>query len=160
MARLTTLLASALAAAALALSGCTSAATNSGSTSTGRASVIPTTTPDKPATSPSPAPSMSPDLGTKEASGDVTLGAILVDPKLGALSAEVTITNHSSKRSNYIVDLSITDADGKTTLGASMVSAPGVKPGQTAKRTAQFGTTQKLPADATITIVGVARLVV
>jgi 5-hydroxyisourate hydrolase-like protein (transthyretin family) len=92
------------------------------------------------------------------AKGDVKLGAIRVDAKLGTPSAEVTITNHSSKTSNYIVDLSITSTDGKTQIDAAMVSAQGLAPGQTTTRSAHFKTTQKLPAGATLTIVGVARL--
>jgi len=97
-------------------------------------------------------------LGANNATGDVKLGAVKVDSKLGTPSAVVTITNHSSKRSNYIVDLSITSPDGKTAIDAAMVSAQGVDPGQTTTRAAHFKTTLRLPAGAKLTIVGVARL--
>ena len=73
--------------------------------------------------------------------------------------AAVTITNHSSKRSNYIVDLGIMTSDGQTNFAATMVSAEGLKAGQTVTRAAHFTTTQELPADAKLTVVGVARLV-
>jgi hypothetical protein len=98
-------------------------------------------------------------VGAKDASRDVKLSAIRVDAKLGTPWAEVTLTNNTTKRSNYIVDLRITAPGGGTELDAAMVSAPGLAPGRTIKRTAQFKTTQKLPKGAKLTIVGVARLV-
>jgi len=105
-----------------------------------------------------PAPT-SQGLASRTAAGDVELGPIRIDAKLGTPSAEVTITNHSSKRSNYVVDLSIVSAGGKTQLDAAMVSTQGLAPGKSTKIPAKFKTTQKLPTGATLTVVGVARLV-
>lgn len=146
------------AAVALALSACTSAATggstvaqNGNPASTQMAA--PTTTQKVAQT-----PSAPPDFGTKEALADVKLGTLRLDAKLGTPSAEVAITNHSSKRSNYIVDLDLMSADGKTRLDAAMVSAVGLAPGETTRLTGQFMTTQKLPKGAKVSIVGIARL--
>ena len=148
----------AVAAAALALSACTSGSTNESASAasgsqTGTQEATPPSTEDA-----APTQSASPDFGTKEALEDVKLGAITVDAKKGTPSAEVTIKNNSSKRSNYIIDLSITTPDGKTQLDATVVSAEGVEPGKTANATAQFGTTQELPKDAKLNIVGVSRI--
>jgi uncharacterized protein YceK len=176
-----TRLAVSIAVAGLALSGCTSATTNAAATAgakvgtpTAKAqkatpgslarqatpgSLAKKATPGSLAKKTTPASKASQESGSPAAVGDVKLGAIRVDAKLGTPSASVTITNHSSKLSNYIVDLSITLANGKTQLDTAMVSAPRVSPGQTVKRAAQFRTTQKLPTGAKLTIVGVARLV-
>ena len=148
----------AVATAALALSACTSETANdsaptvSGNQS-GTQEASPPSTQDA-----APTQSAPPDVGTEEALEDVKLGAIRVDAKKGTPSAEVTIKNNSSKRSNYIVDLSLTTPDGKTQLDATVVSAEGVEPGKTAKKTAQFGTTQEIPEDAKLTVVGVSRI--
>ena len=149
----------AVATAALALSACTSAPTNSAPTRT--AGGTPTSTQGGNPTSTQESAgiqSATPGADSKEAWGDVKLGAITADATLESPMATVTITNHATKRSNYIVDLIITTADGQTKLDATMVSAEGLNPGQTVKREAQFMTTQKLPTDAKLTIVGVARL--
>ena len=87
------------------------------------------------------------------------LGEIRADAELGTPSAEVTITNHSSELSNYIVDVNLMSADGKTRLDAAMVSAEALAPGQAIKLTARFMTTQKLPTGARLTVAGIARLV-
>lgn len=184
MSRMPTRLVVAVAIAAVALAGCTSTTstselvtspngtpastangtTSSGTTSTSGATVGSTPTAGstrgvptgKQTTVPTPIVSQ---VGTvKAAFADVKLGAISVDPKLNTPTAMITITNHSSTRSNYIVDLSIMSANGKVQLDASMVAAPGLAPGHTAKRKAKFMTTTKLPAGAKLTIVGVARL--
>lgn len=165
----------AVAAAALALSACTSESTGGKPTSTqgggnggaqastltgsggegqaGTQSATPSSTQKA-----APAPAASPDVGTREALGDVKLGALSVDAKSGSPTATVTITNNSSKRSNYVIDLTITTADGNNTLDATIVSAEALEPGKTAKKAAQFRTTQKLPKDAKLTIMGIARL--
>ena len=150
----------AVAAAALALSGCTSESTDGGSAAPS-SGASPTDTQGPSASTGQPSAviqSPSPGVDSKEAWGDVKLGAITLDAKSGSPTADVTITNNSSKRSNYIVDLSITSADGETTLDSTIVSAEGVDPGKSAKKAAQFGTTEKLPKNAKLAIVGVARL--
>jgi hypothetical protein len=157
-----------LAAAALALSACSSTGTKGGSvgaqngtlTGTQKATGAPSASPgvDSKAAKTLPAPSAPAGVDSNAAWGDIKLGAIRIDAKHGTTSAEVTITNHSSKRSNYIVDLGIMSAGGKTRLDAAMVSAPGLAPGQTTMRTAHFMTIQKLATGATLTLVGVARL--
>lgn len=149
-----------LGAVAIALSACTSETTQSGPTSAQGATPAsvqggtPTGTQEGVVT-----PGASPPAESKEAWGDVKLGAITVDAKRGSPTAKVTITNHSTKLSNYVVDLSITTPDGKTNIDATIVSAEGLKPGDAVKLQAQFTTTQELPKDAKLTIVGVARLV-
>src|SRR5450631_2623160 len=87
------------AAGGLALTSCSSTGTSAGG---GVSHTNGTTTSAQKA---APAPSSTPGLAAKNATGDVKFGAIRVDAKLGKPSIQVTITNHSSKRSNYIVDM-------------------------------------------------------
>lgn len=143
-------------ATALALSSCSSTGTKT--ETTGVQSGTPTATQTTVTQRVAPAQKASPGVDSKAAFGDVKLGAIRVDAKLGTPSANVTITNHSSKRSNYIVDLSITDGASKISVDAAMVSAPGLAPGQSVTRVAHFKTTQKLPTGASLKVVGIARL--
>ena len=155
------------AAVSVALAGCTSDGTkstavgelNGTSISTQMATPTSAQKPQSPSVPPDVGmKSVTPDVGMKEALGDVELGPIRVDGKLGTPSAEVTITNQSGKRSNYIIDLGITGADGITNIDSAMVSAQGLAPGQTAKRSVTFRPGQILPEGAKLIIVGVARL--
>ncbi len=150
----------AIAAATLAVSACTSTSTKGGPASTknaGPTSSHKTTPTSAPKTT--PAPSVSQKPVSKEAWGDVKVSAIRVDAKLKMPVADVTITNHSSKSSNYIVGLSITAADGKTPLETAVVHTQSLAPGHAVDLAAHFRTTQQLPAGAKLTIVDVARLV-
>jgi PBP1b-binding outer membrane lipoprotein LpoB len=153
-------LAVAVAGVALVLSACTSSGKTGGPTSTSNGtpasthSQTPTSTPKT-----TPATSVSQKPVAKEALGDVKLGAIRVDAKLKTPMADITITNHSAKSSNYIVDVSITSADGKTQIDNAVVHTQSLAPGHTADLAAHFRTNQKLPSGAKITIVGLARLV-
>ena len=155
--------------AVVALSACSSTGTKGGSvgtqngtlTSTPKATAAPNASlgANSKAANTAPTPGASPGVDSKAAWGDVKLGAVRVDGKLGTPLADVTLTNHSSKASNYIVDLSIKSADGKTQFDAAMVSAQDLAPGQMTKKTAHFSIKQALPSGATLTLVGVARLV-
>lgn len=148
----------AIAVAALALSGCTSTSTSSGKSVATKSGIATATATTAKTQKSSPPPKASVAFGTKAAAGDVKLGVIHVDAKLGTPSAEVTIVNRSSKLSNYIIDLRITAADGKTQLDTAVVSAQRLSPGHTVKRSAHFTTKQKLPAGAKLTVIGIARL--
>lgn len=153
----------ALAAVVLALSACTSNAEGGSTDPQDKSSTsAPAITQQQSTTAPTATPTATadpPEPDTQKALEDVKLGALRVEPQ-GALSAEVAITNNTTKASNYIVDLELMAADGKTQLDTAMVSAAGVAAGKTTKVKAQFGSTEKLPKGAKVTIVGVARIAV
>ncbi len=125
-------------AATVALAGCASSAagTSGGSTK--------------------PASGISKGLGAKDASADVAVGKGAKDPDLGWVSAPVKITNHSSKRSDYFIDLAIESADGSTQYDTTMVMAEAVEPGQSAIEKGQF-TKDGIPATAKIVVKSVQR---
>ncbi|WP_137989178.1 FxLYD domain-containing protein [Streptomyces vilmorinianum] len=70
------------------------------------------------------------------ARGDVKITACEVDPVTKWPSAELLITNRSSKASNYIVNVEFVDASNKR-LSEAVAASNGVAPGQQSKVTAQ-----------------------
>ncbi|SDJ41768.1 hypothetical protein SAMN05444157_3273 [Frankineae bacterium MT45] len=105
----------------------------------------------------SSAPSIAHELGSKDASGDVTLGKTSTD-EIGYTHAAVTVTNHSSKRSNYIIELSLQSADGKTLYSSTTVPVENLEPGQASPQDAVFLTSTAVPAGAKVVIKSVDRL--
>ena len=75
-------------------------------------------------------------LGSKDATGDVTLGAYTPDDFGGSVA--VTIKNNSEKRSNYSIDLSAESEDGKIQYGTSSVYVSNLDPGMTTIEKGQF----------------------
>jgi hypothetical protein len=70
--------------------------------------------------------------GSSAAANDVTIDACVADETLGLITPKLTILNHSSKQSNYLVSLNIEDSSG-TKLGEATAASNNVDPGQTAK---------------------------
>jgi predicted small secreted protein len=99
--------------AALALAGCSSGA-GAGSTasSTGGASA---------------GGSSAPKVDHAE---DVAITACAPNADTNWVSAKVTITNHSSKASNYIVTVAFETADGKTQIDTGLAAAQSLAPNQ------------------------------
>lgn len=62
---------------------------------------------------------------------DVTLSECVVD-SVGFIDMPVTIINHSSKRSNYLIEFAVVDSAG-VKVGDGVASSNNVDPGQTAK---------------------------
>jgi hypothetical protein len=54
----------------------------------------------------------------------------------GHMASTIRITNHSSKRSNYVVDVVFESADGSRQLAARTVSMNDLEPGQTTQQEA------------------------
>jgi hypothetical protein len=54
----------------------------------------------------------------------------------GHMASTVRVTNHSSKRSNYVVDVVFESADGSRQLAARTVSVNDLEPGQTTQQEA------------------------
>ena len=63
------------------------------------------------------------------AKDDARLSSCSTD-SLGQLSAKVTITNHSSKSSNYMVTVVFESSDGATQLDSSFAAANNLSPNQ------------------------------
>ena len=110
------------------------------------------------ASSGSTASGVSKGIGANDAAADVTVVKLGDVDVLGFRKAELKITNNSSKRSNYIIELSLESADGKTQLDTSTVTATNVDPGQsTGGNVLPFTKVKNAPADAVIKIKTVSR---
>jgi hypothetical protein len=62
-------------------------------------------------------------------SEDVAITSCAPD-QAGFAAAKVTVTNHSSKASNYAITITFESADGKTQIGTGLVAVNGLAPGQ------------------------------
>lgn len=94
--------------------------------------------------------------GSKDASGDVTLGAAEPPDAIGAIYVPVTATNSSEKRSDYYIDVSAESADGKTAYSTSSTFINNVEPGQTGQGKLLFSSSST-PADAVYKVKQVSR---
>lgn len=95
-------------------------------------------------------------LGSKDASADVHLGALGAPDVLKMRTATLTITNNSSKRSDYYIELSAESADGKTQYDTAAATATNVEPGQTTNGDV-LPFTKTMPADAVVVVKSVQR---
>lgn len=77
-----------------------------------------------------PKPSASKKVDSQDEYADVKVtGKGKPDSSGIAAYIPLTVTNHSSKRSNYIITLSIESKDGSQQLGQAMVAVNNVAPG-------------------------------
>jgi hypothetical protein len=109
-------------------------------------------------TSGSSTTSIGKGLGSQSAVGDVKIAPWKRDSALGIVTAKVTVTNHSHKRSDYIVDLTLESADGLTQFSTAPVLVSGLNPGQATVQDADFfSATSLVPADAVVRVQTIER---
>jgi hypothetical protein len=96
----------------------------------------------------STSPGVSQGLGAKNATGDVVIGKLATQADTNLSEAPVTITNRSSKRSDYFVTVALESSNGKTQIDTSTVFVQNLEPGQSSVQTADFITTLTTPAPA------------
>lgn len=109
------------------------------------------------ATSKAPSPSVSRGVGSKDASGDVKIGRLTVDKVLGMPKVIVTVTNHSSKRSDYAITLALESADGRTQLDTADVFVQNLEPGQSSRQEGDFFSARRVPTGAMVVLQEVER---
>lgn len=119
--RTTTTAALLVAAAALTACNPTTSTSSGGGTEAKSPAAVP-------ASQPAAAP---PAANADDATGDVEIGSCQVDPTLHWPSADLKITNHSSKSSNYIVNIEFVDAGG-TRLAEGIAATNNLAAGQAA----------------------------
>ena len=100
---------------------------------------------------------VSKGLGSSDASADVTDPTIVRegDADLQNVSAQVTITNNSSKRSDYFVTVVAESPDHKTRYDDTVVSVTALDPGQSTTEKGLF--LKEIPADAVVRVTQVQR---
>ena len=113
--------------------------------------------------SPSSAPAggsvttVSKGIGARDASKDVSNLAIADPDAIGIRYVSAKVTNNSSKRSNYFIEVAIESADGKTQIDTTTLVVSNLEPGQSTD-TKSPATTKDVPADAKVTLKSVTRL--
>jgi hypothetical protein len=80
--------------------------------------------------------------GSADATGDVELAGCEVDATLHWPSAQLKVTNHSSKSSNYMIQVEFVDAAG-TRIGEGVAATNNLAAGQAATLKAQGATDTK-----------------
>lgn len=125
-------------------------------TATGsKAAVAPKGTTPKPTPKASASTSVGRGFGSKDASGDVKLGKPTTNGYWVVIP--VTVTNHSSKRSDYFIDVSLESADGKTQYDTGSAFARRVEPGQSAREEVLMTKVKELPSGARPSLKSVQR---
>lgn len=81
---------------------------------------------------------ISQGLGSQDASADVKLGKVVIDPDLGWTTAKVTVTNNSDGKSDYWIELVAESEDGSEQYDTAFVMVSGLKPGQKKSEEATF----------------------
>ena len=94
-------------------------------------------------------------VAAQDATGDVKLGPLQAPDVLGIRYETVTVVNHSSKRSDYVIDVAVQSADGKTQYDTGTALINNVDPGQTAGDKVMF--TNHIPAGGKIVLKTVER---
>ena len=96
-------------------------------------------------------------FASADAAADVTGYFISERDFLGRREVTLTVTNHSSKRSDYSIAFSIDSADGMTQYDTSFASIDDLEPGQTVVAdAASIG--ESVPDNAILTLKKVQRL--
>ena len=126
------------------LTGCAST-TTTGSDSSGTASSV------------EPGNSVSQGIGSQDASADVTNPVLGATDALGFRAVTVTVTNNSSKRSGYLIDISVESPDGATQYDTTIVTVSNLEPGQSTNSDS-IPITKEIPADAVPVVKSVSRL--
>jgi hypothetical protein len=98
--------------------------------------------------------SVSQGLGANDATGDVVLGTAAAPDVIGVTYLPVTITNSSSKRSNYSIEIAANGSDGNR-IELSAVYIDSLDPGQITTEQAMFLKT--LPAGVVFEVITVQR---
>ncbi len=96
-------------------------------------------------------------IGTKDASADVSRAILGPVDAIGVRAVTLTVTNNSSERSNYLIDLSIESPDGLTQYDTSLASVNNLEPGQTTTVEA-LPITKEVRVDAVVKIKTISRL--
>lgn len=112
------------------------------------------------APSAAPSPGVSNGLGSHNAAADVTVGKLKAKKITGDVAyyyVPVVVTNHSSKRSDYVVTVALESADGKQQIDTATVLVQNLEAGQSKRDEGDFLSTTKAPKGAQLVLQEVER---
>ena len=98
---------------------------------------------------------VSQGVASQDATGDVKLGLVQAPDAIGIRYEKITVVNHSSKRSDYMISVAVQSADGKTQYDTGTALINNVDPSQTASDKVMF--TNHIPAGAKVVLKTVQR---
>jgi hypothetical protein len=96
-------------------------------------------------------------VGSQDATADVGTPSMAAPDAIGVSYVQIPVTNHSSGRSDYWIELVIESADGATQLETTSAFVEGLEAGQSTTAEAIVVDAESLPADAAIRITTVQR---
>jgi len=99
---------------------------------------------------------VSKGAGANDASADVTNPTLGPPDALGFRPITFTVTNHSSKRSNYLIEASLESPDGATQYDSTVVPVNNLEPGQTTTASG-VATAKDVPDSAVLVLKQVQR---
>lgn len=100
---------------------------------------------------------VSKGAGARDATADVSDLRLAEPDAIGFREVMAKITNNSSKRSNYFINVAIESADGKTQIDTATLFVNSLEPGQSTEAKG-ISTSKDVPADAKLTLKSVTRL--
>src|SRR4051794_30352369 len=96
-------------------------------------------------------------IGTQDATADVGTPTMGAPDAIGVAYVQIPVTNNSSGRSDYFIDVVIESADGATQLDTSSAFVQALEAGQSTTAEAMVGNAKSLPTDAVVRITTVQR---
>jgi hypothetical protein len=100
---------------------------------------------------------VSAGIGSQDATADIGTPTMTAPDAIGVSYIQIPVTNNSSGRSNYFIDLTIESADGATQLDTSVAVVNDLEAGQSTTAKAMVTNADALPADAVIRVTTVQR---
>jgi hypothetical protein len=102
---------------------------------------------------------ISSGLGSQDATADVGAPILDAPDAIGVSYLHIPVTNNSSGRSDYFIEVAIESADGATQYETTLATLSGVEPGQAASAEGMVAWgSDPAPADATVRITTVQRM--
>lgn len=71
--------------------------------------------------------------GSHPATADVEISGCAADTSTGWYKASLTVTNHTSKQSNYLITVAFESPDGETQYDTAPAAVQNLQPGQSAQ---------------------------
>ena len=113
---------------------------------------------DAPAADASSDTTISSGLGSQDATADVGTPILDAPDAIGVSYLHIPVTNNSSGRSDYFVEVAIESADGATQYQTTIATLSGVEAGQDASAEGMVAWgSDPAPADATVRVTTVQR---
>jgi hypothetical protein len=100
---------------------------------------------------------VSSGLGAKDATADVGTPTMTAPDAIGFSYVEMPVTNHSSGRSDYFIEMAIDSADGQTQLDTTTALVSNLEAGQSTTAKSLPVDAKSIPTDAVVRVTTVQR---